>query len=55
MRASHLINRLAGLGPYVFGVYVAHFAALVGIVFLWSKFMPVVPYDQPCVSGPAAA
>jgi hypothetical protein len=45
MRASHLINRLAGLGPYVFGVYVAHFAALVGIVSLWSKFMPVVPAE----------
>jgi fucose 4-O-acetylase-like acetyltransferase len=43
MRASRRMTRLARFGPYAFGVYVAHLAVLVIIVFLWSKFMPAVP------------
>jgi|GEM_PF-1046826 len=43
IRASRTMSRVAGYGQYAFGVYVAHFAVLVIIVFLWEKFMPDLP------------
>ena len=43
MRASRFMTRLAGFGPYAFGVYVAHLAFLVIIVAVWGKFLPALP------------
>jgi fucose 4-O-acetylase-like acetyltransferase len=43
MRSSSRMTRFASFGPNAFGVYVAHLAVLVVIVFLWGQFMPTVP------------
>jgi surface polysaccharide O-acyltransferase-like enzyme len=43
IRASRTMSRLAGYGRYVFGIYVAHIAVLVILVFLWDRFMPTLP------------
>ena len=43
MRASPLMMRIASFGPYVFGVYVAHLAVLVILVYLWNTFLPAAP------------